>query len=171
MLVIEARREKFANPKHDPERPAEDWQRSRAQAEYTSASVTTRGKASWTYGRIEVRAKLPTGNGTWPAIWTLGDNIGEVGWPACGELDIMENVGFAPEMIHANVHTKKYNHVKKTGEGLEDRRREALGDFPRLRDRVGRGPDRLLRRRAEVLHLPERGERRRRLAVRRRTST
>jgi len=64
-----------------------------------------------------VRAKLPSGRGTWPAIWTLGTNIREVGWPACGEIDIMEFVGYEPGVIHANIHTGKYNHVKKTGKG------------------------------------------------------
>lgn len=86
-------------------------------AEITSASVITRGKQDFLYGRIEVRAKLPTGAGTWPAIWLLGKNIGEVGWPACGEIDIMENVGFDPDTIHANIHTKAYNHVMKTNKG------------------------------------------------------
>lgn len=73
----------------------------------TSASVTTDGLASWTYGKFEIRAKIPTGKGTWPAIWTLGTNIGKVGWPTCGEIDIMENVGFDPSRIHFNVHQKK----------------------------------------------------------------
>ena len=91
--------------------------RGREPADYTSASLTTRGKAAWTHGRIEVRAKLPSGAGTWPAIWMLGTNIDEVGWPACGEIDIMEFVGFDPGVIHANIHTKKYNHSVKTGKG------------------------------------------------------
>ena len=87
------------------------------KGEYTSASLHTRHKAEWLYGRIEVRAKLPTGRGMWPAIWMLGINRGKVRWPACGEIDIMENVGFNPDMIHANVHTKAYNHVKGTNKG------------------------------------------------------
>ncbi len=74
-------------------------------AGYTSASVTTKETAAWTYGRIEVRAKLPRGIGMWPAIWSLGTNIDDVGWPACGEIDIMENVGFDPLMIHGTIHT------------------------------------------------------------------
>ena len=97
LLIIEARRERFQN------------------ADYTSASLTSR--ASWTYGRIEVRAKLPKGRGTWPAIWTLGTNIRDVGWPTCGEIDIMEHVGFDPGRIHANIHTKAYNHVQGTAKG------------------------------------------------------
>ncbi len=99
MLIIETRKDDFE------EHPI------------TSASVTTRGKQAWTYGRIEVRAKLPTGLGTWPAIWMLGVNISEVGWPECGEIDIMENVGYDPDIIHANVHTEAYNHVKGTNKG------------------------------------------------------
>jgi beta-glucanase (GH16 family) len=116
MLIIEARKEHFsihATPlrRESPGR--------RAFAEYTSASLTTRGKASWTYGRIEARAKLPTGRGTWPAIWTLGSNIPTVRWPACGEIDIMENVGFDPDVIHANIHTPRYNHVRGTNKGAK----------------------------------------------------
>lgn len=82
----------------------------------TSASLHTRGKASWRYVRIEVRAKLPTGKGMWPAIWMLGVDRSQ-GWPACGEIDIMENVGFDPLTIHANVHTKAYNHKIGTNKG------------------------------------------------------
>jgi beta-glucanase (GH16 family) len=78
---------------------------------YTSARVVTRGRFEFLYGRVEVRAKLPTGNGTWPAIWMLGTNIGQVGWPTCGEIDIMENVGFDPLLIHGSVHTAAYNHT------------------------------------------------------------
>ena len=78
---------------------------------YTSASVNTSGRFEFLYGRVEVRAKLPTGNGTWPAIWMLGVNRKDVGWPACGEIDIMENVGFDPLRISAAVHTAAYNHT------------------------------------------------------------
>lgn len=83
----------------------------------TSASVITAGKQSFLYGRIEVRAKIPTGLGTWPAAWLLGENIRERGWPACGEIDILENVGFDPRRIHANIHCAAYNHTKKNGRG------------------------------------------------------
>ncbi|MHC4633043.1 MAG: glycoside hydrolase family 16 protein [Planctomycetota bacterium] len=117
-LIIESRKEKFKNLNYNPDTNRRGrWNRSREFADYTSASLITRGKASWCYGRIEVRAKLPTGRGTWPAIWTLGTNIREVGWPMCGEIDIMENVGFDPNKIHANSHTKKYNHARNTGKG------------------------------------------------------
>lgn len=86
---------------------------------YTSASLTTRETANWTYGRFEVRAQVPAGRGTWPAIWMLGTNIGEVGWPDCGEIDIMEYVGYQPNTIHGTVHTKAYNHIQNTGRGAQ----------------------------------------------------
>ncbi len=83
----------------------------------TTASLTTKGKRTFLYGRVAVRAKIPAGRGTWPAIWTLGENVKKVGWPACGEIDIMENVGFSPQKIHANIHCTAYNHVQHTGRG------------------------------------------------------
>ena len=109
VLVIEARKERYKNPRAGRRGPE--------FAEYTSASVNTKGKVAWRGGRIEVRAKLPTGKGMWPAIWMLGTNINQVGWPACGEIDIMENVGYDPDVIHANIHTKAYNHSIGTGKG------------------------------------------------------
>jgi beta-glucanase (GH16 family) len=84
---------------------------------YTSASLVTYKSKSWLYGRIEVRAKLPIGRGIWPAIFMIGRNIEEVGWPACGEIDIMENVGFDPDIIHGNIHTQAYNWVLGTNKG------------------------------------------------------
>ena len=87
-------------------------------SEYTSAAVLTYGKQDFQYGRIEVRAKLPGGRGTWPAIWLLGNSIREgTRWPDCGEIDIMENVGFDPDTVHANVHTQSYNHILGTNKG------------------------------------------------------
>jgi beta-glucanase (GH16 family) len=82
--------------------------------EYTSARMVTRGKADFTYGRIEIRAKLPKGRGTWPAGWMLGSNLKEVGWPLCGEIDILEHVGFDPDTVVGSVHTVTYNHIKGT---------------------------------------------------------
>jgi beta-glucanase (GH16 family) len=76
---------------------------------YTSARLLTRGKAAWQYGKIEVRAKLPKGRGSWPAIWMLAENMKE--WPDDGEIDIMEHVGFHPGYIHGSIHCKKYYHV------------------------------------------------------------
>ncbi len=83
----------------------------------SSASLHTKGKQEFHLGRIEARARVPTGKGTWPAIWTLGTNIGEVSWPECGELDILEYVGYDPMTVHANVHTGTYNHKNKNGRG------------------------------------------------------
>jgi beta-glucanase (GH16 family) len=72
----------------------------------SSARITTQGLKDWTYGRIEVRAKIPSSLGTWPAIWMLGSNITTVDWPSCGEIDIMEHVGFMPDTLHFNEHSK-----------------------------------------------------------------
>jgi beta-glucanase (GH16 family) len=71
---------------------------------YTSARILTKDKFSFKYGKIVIRAKLPTGAGTWPAIWMLGSNIGTAGWPACGEIDIMENKGSLPDKIYGTLH-------------------------------------------------------------------
>jgi beta-glucanase (GH16 family) len=91
LLILECRKEHFTPTNHAP-------------VEYTAASLITRKKASWQYGRIEVRAKLPQGNGVWPAIWTMGTNTSRVGWPACGEIDIMEFVGKETNNIHGTLH-------------------------------------------------------------------
>ena len=90
-LVIECRKEHFTPANHAP-------------VEYTAASLTTRGKAGWQYGRIEARAKIPQGKGVWPAIWMLGEDKAQVGWPRCGEIDIMEFVGKEPTGIHGTLH-------------------------------------------------------------------
>ncbi|MBS1487023.1 MAG: glycoside hydrolase family 16 protein [Bacteroidetes bacterium] len=82
--------------------------------EYTSARLVTKNKGDWKYGRIEVRAKLPHGTGTWPAIWMLPTDWKYGGWPASGEIDIMEHVGFDPGKIHGTLHSEKYNHIKQT---------------------------------------------------------
>lgn len=116
-LIIEARKERFPNAHFRAEAPENRWQQRREHADYTSASLTTEGKASWTHGKIEVRAKVPSGRGTWPAIWMLGTNRGQVGWPACGEIDILEYVGHEPGVVHANVHTKGFNHTRGNGRG------------------------------------------------------
>lgn len=81
---------------------------------YTSARLTTKGKGDFLYGRVEVRAKLPAGRGTWPAIWMLPTDRAYGGWPKSGEIDIMEHVGHDPGKIHISVHTEVYNHVIKT---------------------------------------------------------
>ena len=74
-------------------------------ASYTSARIKTQDKFNFTYGKVAVSAKLPKGVGTWPAIWMLGSNITKVGWPACGEIDIMEHVGKEQNTIHHSLHT------------------------------------------------------------------
>ena len=74
-------------------------------SQYTSTRMLTKGKFSFKYGRAEVRAKLPAGGGTWPAFWLLGDNIDTAGWPACGEIDILESVGNNPNVIHSSLHS------------------------------------------------------------------
>ena len=85
-------------------------------ATYTSARLNTQGKFNFKYGKIEVRAKLPEGGGTWPAIWMLGSNFSTVGWPACGEIDIMEEVGNDPGRIHSSLHTpSSYGATTNTG--------------------------------------------------------
>ena len=84
-LVIEARREKRKNPIYN--KVGRDWRSQRKNIEYTSASLTTRRSFSFTYGRLEVRAKIPTAGGAWPAIWLLGKDMP---WPSCGEIDVME---------------------------------------------------------------------------------
>lgn len=89
-LVITARKEQMSG--------AADW----GGQHYSSARLLTAGKAAWTYGYFEIRAKLPCGRGTWPAIWTLGSN-GD--WPAIGELDIMEQTGNEPSKLFSTAHT------------------------------------------------------------------
>jgi len=71
---------------------------------FRSARITTQNKKEFKFGRIDVRAKLPKGQGIWPAIWMLGKNIDEVSWPACGEIDIMELVGHEPKVSHGTAH-------------------------------------------------------------------
>jgi beta-glucanase (GH16 family) len=78
--------------------------RDAVTGKWTSARMTTKGLQSFQYGRIEARIKIPAGAGVWPAFWMLGDDIGQHPWPACGELDIMENIGKEPTKIHGSVH-------------------------------------------------------------------
>jgi beta-glucanase (GH16 family) len=85
-LIIEARKETFQG------------------RDYTSSRILTKGKKEFTFGRIDIRAKLPTGKGLWPALWMLGKKIDQTGWPACGEIDIMELVGKEPNKVHATTH-------------------------------------------------------------------
>lgn len=71
---------------------------------YTSARMITKGRKVFTFGRIDIRAKVPTGKGIWPAIWMLGNNIDQVSWPACGEMDIMELLGQEPNKLYGTLH-------------------------------------------------------------------
>jgi len=96
MLVIQARREKFTGS-------------DGIARDYTSARLKTQGLFSQTYGRIEARIKIPNGQGLWPAFWMLGNDEGKVGWPKCGEIDIMENIGREPSMVHGTIHGPDYS--------------------------------------------------------------
>jgi beta-glucanase (GH16 family) len=95
-LVITARRETYAG--------ADGVSRA-----YTSARIETKGRFQQKYGRIEARIKLPEGQGIWPAFWMLGSDIGSEEWPACGEIDIMEKVGFEPSTVHGSLHGPGYS--------------------------------------------------------------
>ncbi len=81
---------------------------------YTSARLISKGKGDWLYGRIEVKAKVAGGKGAWPAIWMLPTDWKYGGWPASGEIDIMEHVGYEPDSVYFTVHTDAYNHLKGT---------------------------------------------------------
>ncbi|MEZ4594226.1 MAG: glycoside hydrolase family 16 protein [Chloroflexota bacterium] len=86
---------------------------------YTSARLSSQGKVEVQYGRIEARIQIPVGQSLWPAFWMLGTNIDEVGWPFCGEIDIMENIGSEPSLIHGTVHGPRYS----GGDGVGTSRR------------------------------------------------
>ena len=77
--------------------------------QYTSARLITKGLFEQTYGRFEARIRIPRGQGIWPAFWMLGSNIGGVGWPVCGEIDIMENIGREPKTVHGTIHGPGYS--------------------------------------------------------------
>ena len=94
-LVIRALQENYTGP-------------DGVERNYTSARLKTLGKFSQTYGRFEARIKIPYGQGIWPAFWLLGDDIEKVGWRACGEIDIMENIGKEPTTIHGSIHGPEY---------------------------------------------------------------
>jgi beta-glucanase (GH16 family) len=98
VLVLEARRDNPAN--------YNCWY---GRCEYTSSRMNTAGKRTFQYGRIEARLKLPQTQGIWPAFWLLGNDIGTAGWPACGELDVMEHVGFEPNVTHGAMHGPNYS--------------------------------------------------------------
>ncbi|MFD6285344.1 family 16 glycosylhydrolase [Streptomyces sp. NPDC060205] len=116
-LVIEARRENPAN-----------YQCWYGSCEYTSARLNTSGKFTATYGHVEARMKIPRGQGIWPAFWMLGQDIGDVGWPNSGEIDIMENVGFEPGTVHGTLHGPGYSGSGGIGAGYSLPNGEAFAD-------------------------------------------
>jgi len=76
---------------------------------YTSARLITKGKFETTYGRFEARVRIPRGQGIWPAFWMLGADVDQVGWPRCGEIDVMENIGREPSLVHGTMHGPGYS--------------------------------------------------------------
>ena len=86
--------------------------------DYTSARIVTRDKFEATYGKYEARIKMPTGKGMWPAFWLLGANIDSVGWPQCGEIDIMEYRGQEPHIIHGTIHGPGYSGNRGIGRSM-----------------------------------------------------
>ena len=95
---------------------------------YTSARLKTKGKFSQRYGRFEARIKIPYGQGIWPAFWMLGDDIEKKGWPDCGEIDIMENIGKEPAMVHGTIHGPGYSGGKGIGAPFELPAGQRFGD-------------------------------------------
>jgi len=120
-LILEAKIEKIANAKFkSSEFEDKGWLKYIAKidtAKYTSASISTKDLAEWTYGKFEIKAKLPRGVGLWPAIWMLSETWKQDGWPKCGEIDIMEHVGFNKDSVFGTIHTKAYNHMIGTQKG------------------------------------------------------
>jgi beta-glucanase (GH16 family) len=85
------------------------------QCQYTSARILTKNKFTQAYGRFEARIKIPYGQGIWPAFWMLGANIDTAGWPSCGEIDIMENIGREPSIVHGTIHGPGYSGASGIG--------------------------------------------------------
>jgi hypothetical protein len=83
---------------------------------YTSGRITTKAKKEFTYGRYEIRARLPEGKGIWPALWMLGANISSVGWPKCGEIDIMELLGDTPSRVYGSLHWDSNGHLSRSNQ-------------------------------------------------------
>jgi len=113
MLVIEARKQEAKDNEHL----------------YSSARIKTQGLHAWQYGRIEARLKLPYGQGIWPAFWMLGEDIKQIGWPACGEIDIMEHMGKEPDHIYAAVHAPGYSGERCIGSSLTTSADSLQNDF------------------------------------------
>lgn len=100
-----------------------------AGSSYTSARLRTKGKGDWLYGRIEVKARIPDGRGMWPAIWMLPTDWEYGDWPKSGEIDIMENVGYDPNIIVASAHTEAYNHTINTHKSGKARIQTCYSEF------------------------------------------
>ena len=98
--------------------------------DYTSARLITKNKFTATYGRFEARIKLPYGQGIWPAFWLLGSNIDSVGWPQCGEVDIMENIGKEPSVIHGTLHGPGYSGANGLGSSYSLSSNQKAGQIP-----------------------------------------
>jgi beta-glucanase (GH16 family) len=89
--------------------PAGAYQCWYGPCSHTSARLLTKGRFAIAYGRIEARIRIPRGQGLWPAFWMLGNDIDAAGWPACGEIDIMENIGREPAVVHGALHGPGYS--------------------------------------------------------------
>ena len=96
--------------------------------EYTSARLVTKKTFTATYGRFEARLKIPRGQGIWPAFWMLGDDIDNLGWPRCGEIDIMENIGKEPSMIHGTIHGPGYSGAKAVSAAYSLKNNQVFAD-------------------------------------------
>lgn len=105
----------------------------------TSARLITKGRFTVRYGRIEARIKVPAGPGVWPAFWMLGSDIDEVGWPDCGEIDVMEYVGSDPDRVHGTLHGPGFSGVLGGAGRAFDLGRPVSDDFHRFA--VEWGPD------------------------------
>ncbi len=120
VLIIEGRKEKqpAVNPTYKPGAPPDDAGHSRKEIAYTSACLITKQKESFLFGRLEVRAKVPPGKGMWPGIWMVGIDREHLGWPANGEIDIMEFLGREPDAVHGTVHFAKDGKPAESGKEL-----------------------------------------------------
>ncbi len=97
----------------------------KTQSGYTSARLKTQGKFATAYGKVEARMKIPFGQGIWPAFWMLGEDISKAGWPACGEIDVMENIGKEPNIVHGTVHGPGYSGGNGIGKSITLKNRVA----------------------------------------------
>lgn len=97
--------------------------------EYTSTRLVSRGKGDFLYGRFEVRAKAASGRGTWPAVWMLPTDRAYGDWPNSGEIDILEHVGYDPDVVHISVHTKDYHHSIGTQKTATRKFENVMTDF------------------------------------------